>query len=121
MSNLLRVSDILVPRPPRPAFVAYSTKSGGKAWKHDVCHCWHHILQLATIDPVAIGLAGQTEQKERTEFRERRLKGREQTQMWTDWMWRQQRHASRDKSFQAFPLLSYCKQQKLGMEAWEQG
>jgi len=32
------------------------------------------------IDPVAIGLAGQTEQKERTEFRERRVKGREQNQ-----------------------------------------
>ena len=27
------------------------------------------------IDVVAIGLAGQTEQKERTEFRERRVKG----------------------------------------------
>jgi len=37
------------------------------------------------IDPVAIGLAGQTEQKEQTEFRERRVKGenkprREQTE-----------------------------------------
>jgi len=37
------------------------------------------------MDPVAIGLAGQTEHKERTEFRERRVKGenkprREQTE-----------------------------------------
>jgi len=30
------------------------------------------------IDPVGIGLAGQTEQKEQTEFRERKVKGREQ-------------------------------------------
>jgi len=28
---------------------------------------------------------------------------------------------SRDKSFQAFPLLLYCKWQKLGVEAWERG
>jgi len=27
------------------------------------------LLKLAMIDPVAIGLAGQTEQKEQTEFR----------------------------------------------------
>jgi len=32
------------------------------------------------IDPVAIGLAGQTEQKEETEFRKRSVKGREQIQ-----------------------------------------
>ena len=38
-------------------------------------------VAIATIDPVAIGLTGQTEQKERTEFRERKVKGREQTQM----------------------------------------
>jgi len=30
-------------------------------------------------------------------------------------------HASRDKSVQAFPRFSYCKRQKLGMEAWERG
>jgi len=57
------------------------------------------------IDPVAIRLAGQTEQKEWTEFRERRVNRREQTQMWADWTWRQQRHASRDKSVQAFSSL----------------
>ena len=59
-----------------------------------VCHTKEAILsldlfpqaiELATIDPVAIGLAGQTEQKERAEFRERKVKGREQTQMWADW------------------------------------
>jgi len=52
----------------------------GKAWKdlsRDACRC----DVTYTIDPVAIGLAGQTEQKERTEFRERRVKGREETQM----------------------------------------
>jgi len=54
-------------------------------------------------DPVAIGLAGQTEQKEQTEFLERRLKGREQ--MWADWMWRQQWPTSNGNSFQAFPPL----------------
>ena len=35
--------------------------------------------------------------------------------------WRQPRHASRDKSVQAFPCFSYCKRQKLGVEAWERG
>jgi len=36
----------LVPRPLRPAFVACSPKSGGKAWtdlSHDACRCWHHV------------------------------------------------------------------------------
>jgi len=36
-------------------------------------------------------------------------------------MWHQQWHTSRDKSFQAFPRFSYCKQQKLDVEAWERG
>jgi len=31
--------------------------------------------------------------------------------------WCQRRHASRDKSVQAFPCFSYCKRQKLGVEA----
>jgi len=35
--------------------------------------------------------------------------------------WRQPRHASRDESVQVFPRFSYCKQQKLGVEAWERG
>jgi len=35
--------------------------------------------------------------------------------------WCQPRHASRDKSVQAFPRFSYCKRQKLGVEAWERG
>ena len=33
------------------------------------------LLKLATIDPVATGLAGQIEQKERTEFRNEEWKG----------------------------------------------
>jgi len=66
------------------------------------------------IDPVAIRLAGQTEQKERTEFRERRVKGREQTQMWADWTWHQQRHTSRDKSVQAFSPLFVLQATKAG-------
>jgi len=40
---LLKGSYIsLVPRPPRPAFVACSMKSGGKAWtdlSRDACRC----------------------------------------------------------------------------------
>ena len=42
----MRASCSLVPRPPRPAFVAYSTKSKGKAWmdlSREACRCWHHI------------------------------------------------------------------------------
>jgi len=49
------------------------------------------------------------------------VKGREQTQTWADWTWRQPRLASREKSIQAFPHFSYCKRQKLGVEAWERG
>jgi len=58
----------LVPRPPHPAFVACSMKSGEKARKdlsHDAYHCSdiRYVLKLATIGPVAIRLTGQTEQK----------------------------------------------------------
>jgi len=66
------------------------------------------------IDPVAIGLAGKTEQKEWTELRKRRVKGREPTQMWADRMWCQHRHTSRDKSFQAFPPLFVLQATKAG-------
>jgi len=66
------------------------------------------------INPVAIGLTGQTEQKERTEFKEKRVKGREQIQMWADWTWRQQRHTSHDKSFQAFSSLFVLQATKAG-------
>ena len=69
------------------------------------------------INPVAIGLEEQTEQKERTEFKEKRGKGREQTQMWADWTWCQQRHTSRDKSFQAFSSLFVLQATK----AWRRG
>ena len=78
------VHPSLVPRPPRPAFVACSTKSRGRpGWTYHVTSRTV-ATYVATIDLVAIGLAGQTEQKERTEFRERRVKGREQTQTWHD-------------------------------------
>ena len=51
----------LVPRPPRPAFVACSMKSGGRPGQ--TYHMMRATAELATIDPVAIRLAGQTEQK----------------------------------------------------------
>jgi len=41
----------------------------------------YHVIRAAADVTYCIGLAGQIEQKERTEFRERRVKGREQTQM----------------------------------------
>ena len=66
---------------PRLCHLQYENQR--KAWtdlSRDACRCRRHVLKLATIDPVAIGLTGQTGQKERTEFRERRVKGREQTQ-----------------------------------------
>jgi len=71
------------------------------------------------IDPVAIGLMGQTEQKEQTEFRERRVKGREKPRC---------EQTERDISSgthhminpsRPSPRFSYCKRQKLGVEAWE--
>ena len=48
------------------------------------------------------------------EFRERRVKGREQTQKWADWTWHQPWHPSRDKSVQAFPLLFILQATKAG-------
>jgi len=41
----------LIPRPPRPAFVTCSTKSGEKAWtdlSRDVCCCWRHVQSAHT-------------------------------------------------------------------------
>jgi len=40
--------------------------------------------------------------------------GREQTQMWADWTWHQQRHASHDKSVQAIPPLFILQATKVG-------
>ena len=42
------------------------------------------------------------------------MKGREQTQTWADWTWRQQRHASHDKSIQAFPPFFVLQATKAG-------
>jgi len=55
----------LVPRPPRPAFVACSTKSGGRPGQiyHVMCAA-ADVMYCSMIDPVASRLAGQTEQKE---------------------------------------------------------
>ena len=68
------------------------------------------------IDPVAILLTGQTEQKEQTEFRERgENKPRcEQTERDVSNGTHHVINLSRPS-----PRFSYCKQQKLGMEAWE--
>ena len=74
----------------------------------------YHVMCATADVTYCIRLAGQTEQKERTEFRERRVKGREQTQMWADWMWHQLRHTSRDNSIQAFPLLLVLQATKSG-------
>ena len=107
----------LVPRPPHPAFVACNTKSGGKAWKdlsHDACHCWCHIqsahiwacslpftilsqnsvrsfCSVCPVSPIATGLI-----------------------VASCSTWRQQRHKSRDKSFQAFPPLFILQATKAG-------
>ena len=107
----------LIPRPPHPAFVTCSTKSGGKAWtdsSRDACHCWRHVqsvhiwvcslpFTLLSLDsvrsfcsvcpasPIATGS----------------IVGSYST-------WRQQRHASRDKSVQAFPPLFVLQATKAG-------
>ena len=50
----------LIPRPPCPAFVACSTKSGGKAWKdYHVMHAATDVtrLSLARIHVCAIAIA----------------------------------------------------------------
>ena len=73
------------------------------------------------IDAVAFGLTGQTEQKERTEFRERTVKGEnkprcEQTERNVSSGTHHMINLSRPS-----PCFSYCKCQKLGVDAWEQG
>jgi len=96
----------LVPRPPCPAFVACSMKSGGKAWtdlSHDACCCWrpvqsahiwvcslpftllslNSIRSFCSVCPASSIATGSIVASYST--------------------WRQQRHASRDKSVQAFP------------------
>ena len=113
----MRASCSLVPRPPRPAFVAYSTKSKGKAWmdlSREACRCWHHIqsahiwvcslpftfLSLNSVrsfcsvcpaSPIATGSIVASYS-----------------------MWRQQRHTSRDKSIQAFSPLFVLQATKPG-------
>ena len=94
----------LVPRPPRPAFVACSMKSGGRPGQ--TYHMMRATAELATIDPVAIRLAGQTEQKEQTEFLERRQKGRGQTKIERD-ISSGMHHVINPSS--SSPRFSYCK------------
>ena len=95
-----------VPRPPCPAFTACSTKSGGKAWKdlsRDACCCWRHVQSVhiwvcslpftlhslnsvryfCSVCPARAIATGSIVASYST--------------------WHQQRHASCDKSFQAFP------------------
>jgi len=46
------VKASIVYRSPHPAFVACSTKSGGKAWKdlsHNACRCWRHLARLSLV------------------------------------------------------------------------
>ena len=91
----------LVPRPSRPSFCRLQYEKREEAWtelSRDACRCDVTYCKLATIDPVAIVLAGQTEQKEWTEFRERRVKGREHVSRLNV---TSQHHTSRDKSIQA--------------------
>ena len=104
--------------------LSLAVQKAGEAWtdlSRDVCHGWHHVqsahvwvcslhftlLSLNSVcsfcsicpaSPIATGSI---------------------VAMYSTW--RQPRHASRDKSVQAFPRFSYCKRQKLGVEAWERG
>ena len=95
-SSSMRLWGSLVPRPPRPAFCRLQYEKQWEGLDRFITWCVL-LLTSRTVashnHPVAIGLTGQTEQKERTEFRERRVKGREQTRLWADWMWCQQWHA----------------------------
>jgi len=105
----------LVPSPPHPAFVACCTKSGEKAWmdlSRDACHCWCHVqsahiwvcslpftlLSLNLVCPVCPASPIAT--------------GSIVASYST---WHQQQHS------RPSPRFSYCKWQKLGVEAWEQG
>jgi len=104
----------LVPRPPRPAFVACSTKSGEKAWMDlscDACCCWRHVqsayiwacslpftllplnyfCSVCPASPIATGSIVASYST-----------------------WHQQRHASCDKSVQAFSPLFVLQATKAG-------
>ena len=77
---------------------------------------------VASHDQSSSNRTRRTNWTERTNWIQgKKSEGREQTQTWADWTWRQARYASCDKSVQAFPRFSYCKRQKLGVEAWERG
>ena len=107
----------LVPRPPRSAFVACSTKSWGKAWmdlSHDARHCCCHVqsahiwicflpftllslnsvCSFCSVCPVSPIATGSIVASYST--------------------WCQQRHASHDKSIQAFPPLFVLQMTKAG-------
>ena len=79
------------------------------------------VASLATIDLVTIGLAGQTELKERTEFSERRVERTNPDVHVSRLNVTSQRHASRDKSVSpaAFRTIYTIlrKRQKLGVGA----
>jgi len=106
----------LVPRPPCSAFVACSMKSGGRPGRiyHMMCAVADVMFSLLTSGFVL------------------------SPSLFFPWIqfvlsvqyvlivasystWHQPGQSSHDKSVQAFPRFSYCKRQKLGVEAWERG
>ena len=110
----------LVLRPSCPAFVACSTKSRGRPGRTYcvmraaadvtfslVCSLSFTLLSLNSVCPFCSVCPA-------SPIADGSIVASYST-------WHQPRHASRDKSIQAFPRFSYCKRQKLGMKAWEQG
>ena len=107
----------LIPRPPRPAFGACSKKDLSR----DVGCCWRHVqsanvwvcslpftllslnsvFSFCSVCPVSPIATGSIVASYST--------------------WCQQRHASCVKFSKPSPRFSYCKRQKLGLEAWEWG
>ena len=107
-----------------PSFCRLQYEKWGEGLEGFITWC----MLLLTSHTVASHDQSSSNRTRRTNWTERKnwiqgkkSEGERATQMWADWMWCQQRHASHEKSVQAFPRFLYCKRQKLGVKAWEWG
>ena len=118
----------LVPRLPRPAFVAFSMKFGLKTWKDlslDVCFFWRHLIGLAsqrshvaTIARALSMLASTAEKATWCVWSFCLVKSSYEIVLSCGYV--SGMHHVINPS-RPSPRFSYCKQQKLGVEAWERG
>ena len=94
-----------------PSFCCLPYEKRGEGLDGFIMWC----MPLLTSHTVASHDRSSSNRTRRTNWTERtNWEQREQTQMWADWTWCQQQHASRDKSIQAFPPLFVLQATKAG-------